>query len=195
MNLYSSVDVICRSCLTSGPEGSARAFVQAPPLSIVLCSDRLTAAEIPEVIVHELTHVYDIASKKLDFAACDDLAYSEVRAARDAECTTLARNGSAVLSACKRAGGTARNAEMRAASAAAGGTGGGGLPPPLFSRAGAERAARRVCDSAYRNCAAEKAKFATTILHPDGGECVKRVFEKAYGDYEPEREGSPEKSK
>ena len=57
------------------------------PLSVVLCSNRLqSSAEVQEVLVHELIHVYDMHVRGLDFHDCHQLAYSEVRAARDAEC-------------------------------------------------------------------------------------------------------------
>lgn len=84
----------CRPCSTQGPEGGARAFVMGPsPLSIVLCSNRLgrggssdDAAEMEEVLLHELVHVYDVKQLKLDLRDCVSLAYSEIRAAKFAEC-------------------------------------------------------------------------------------------------------------
>jgi hypothetical protein len=39
--LYGDVIVTCRMCHDYGAEEHARAFVQAPPLSVVLCSNRL----------------------------------------------------------------------------------------------------------------------------------------------------------
>lgn len=82
-----SVSIACQQCSNTGPEGGARAYVRGPnPLSIVLCSNRLhNASEVQEVLVHELIHVYDMR-RGLDFHDCHQLAYSEVRAARDAEC-------------------------------------------------------------------------------------------------------------
>ena len=82
-----SVSIACQQCSNTGPEGGARAYVRGPnPLSIVLCSNRLhSPAEVQEVLVHELIHVYDMR-RGLDFHDCHQLAYSEVRAARDAEC-------------------------------------------------------------------------------------------------------------
>ena len=83
-----SVSISCQQCSSTGPEGGARAFVRGPhPLSVVLCSNRLqSSAEVQEVLVHELIHVYDMHVRGLDFRDCHQLAYSEVRAARDAEC-------------------------------------------------------------------------------------------------------------
>ena len=83
-----SVSISCQQCSSTGPEGGARAFVRGPhPLSVVLCSNRLqSSAEVQEVLVHELIHVYDMHVRGLDFHDCHQLAYSEVRAARDAEC-------------------------------------------------------------------------------------------------------------
>ena len=60
------------------------------PLSIVLCSNRLhmldDTKEMEQVLVHELVHVYDVKRLRLDLRDCVNLAYSEVRAAREAEC-------------------------------------------------------------------------------------------------------------
>lgn len=85
----------CRPCGTQGAEGGARAFVMGPtPLSIVLCSNRLhslgnplnDSTELEEVLVHELVHVHDVKALKMDLRKCVNLAYSEIRAAREAEC-------------------------------------------------------------------------------------------------------------
>ena len=54
---------------------------------IVLCTNRLkTIQELEEALLHELVHVHDAWIKKLDLRRCKELAYSEVRAAREAEC-------------------------------------------------------------------------------------------------------------
>jgi len=87
----------CRQCATTGPEGGARAYVMGPtPLSIVVCQNRLSKGsrvdqqhEMEEILTHELVHVYDVRQLQLDLRDCENLAYSEVRAARQAECSTL----------------------------------------------------------------------------------------------------------
>eukprot|EP00519_Triparma_laevis_P004843 CAMPEP_0182507010 /NCGR_PEP_ID=MMETSP1321-20130603/22358_1 /TAXON_ID=91990 /ORGANISM="Bolidomonas sp., Strain RCC1657" /LENGTH=178 /DNA_ID=CAMNT_0024712839 /DNA_START=54 /DNA_END=587 /DNA_ORIENTATION=+ len=85
--LYGNVTAECRKCSAEGAEAHARGFVQAPPLSVVLCSNRLANEhEVEEVLLHELIHLYDLKVKKLDFAKSEDLAYSEIRAARESEC-------------------------------------------------------------------------------------------------------------
>jgi hypothetical protein len=84
----------CQICSSTGPEGGARAFVMGPtPLSIVVCTNRLHATtpqaakqEMEEILTHELVHVYDVRKLQLDLRDCENLAYSEVRAAREAEC-------------------------------------------------------------------------------------------------------------
>jgi hypothetical protein len=43
-----------------------------------------------EILTHELVHVFDVRRLQLDLRLCDNLAYSEVRAAREAECYTAA---------------------------------------------------------------------------------------------------------
>jgi Peptidase M76 family len=50
---------------------------------------QLREREIEEAIVHELTHAYDYINGRCDFSTCEGLAYSEVRAAREAECSEL----------------------------------------------------------------------------------------------------------
>jgi hypothetical protein len=88
--VFESLKIECRPCSNTGPESGARAFVMGPsPLSIVLCSNRLSyhdSSEMEQVLVHELLHVYDVRVHGLDLRSCENLAYSEVRAARDAEC-------------------------------------------------------------------------------------------------------------
>jgi hypothetical protein len=39
-----------------------------------------------QVLLHELMHVYDVKKLNLDLRDCVNLAYSEIRAAREAEC-------------------------------------------------------------------------------------------------------------
>jgi len=83
-----SMKISCRPCSTEGPEGGARAaLMDTDPLEIVLCTNRLSGKEeIEEVLVHELVHVYDHTNRRCDMMTCEGLAYSEVRAAREAEC-------------------------------------------------------------------------------------------------------------
>jgi hypothetical protein len=85
-----TIELKCRKCATSGPEGGARAFLMGPqPLSIVLCHNRIDASspeEVQEILTHELVHLYDVQTLQLDLQQCENLAYSEVRAAKAAEC-------------------------------------------------------------------------------------------------------------
>jgi hypothetical protein len=84
-----TIAIECQSCGSdTRAEAGARAYVKGPePLSIVLCSNRLSSQrEIDEVLTHELVHIYDIKKKKMDLTQCKQLAFSEVRAAREAEC-------------------------------------------------------------------------------------------------------------
>jgi len=84
------VELYCRKCSTTGPEAGARAFLMGPnPLSIVLCHNRIssTPKEIEEIITHELIHLYDVQTLHLDLRDCETVAYSEIRAAREAECS------------------------------------------------------------------------------------------------------------
>lgn len=87
--------VKCRRCLDHGVEGGARAFLEAPPMSIVLCSNRLhSEKDVQEALTHELIHAYDHQVTKRDLTQCHQLAYSEIRAAREAECAALAHSQS-----------------------------------------------------------------------------------------------------
>ena len=85
-----TLTITCRPCGDSGPEGSARAFVFGPtPLQIVLCTNRLplmNSDAIESALIHELIHIYDIRNRQMDLQDCHQLAYSEVRAAREGEC-------------------------------------------------------------------------------------------------------------
>ena len=85
-----TITVECRPCATTGPEQGARALIMGPtPLSIVACTNRLTPhdrAEMSQILVHELVHAYDVQRLQLNLGDCETAAYSEVRAAREAEC-------------------------------------------------------------------------------------------------------------
>lgn len=84
-----TIELKCRKCEASGPEAGARAFLMGPdPLSIVLCHNRIDSelTEVEEILTHELIHLYDVQTLKLDLSDCETVAYSEVRAAREAEC-------------------------------------------------------------------------------------------------------------
>ena len=55
--------------------------------SITLCANKLQSADsIREALTHELIHAYDHCAARRDLTRCDELACSEIRAAREAEC-------------------------------------------------------------------------------------------------------------
>lgn len=61
--------------------------MDSKPNKIVLCTNRQsTSEEFHTSLIHELIHVYDMNILKLKLSNCEDLARSEVRAAREAEC-------------------------------------------------------------------------------------------------------------
>ena len=78
----------CRPCSDEGAEGSARAalFNDIPP-TLVLCTNRLNVRDLQEAVTHELIHAYDYSNARCNFYECDGLAYTEVRAARESECS------------------------------------------------------------------------------------------------------------
>jgi len=81
------IKITCRPCTREGPEGGARAvLLDSTPLEVALCTNRLGEKDIEEVLVHELVHVYDHTNQRCNLMTCEGLAFSEVRAAREAEC-------------------------------------------------------------------------------------------------------------
>lgn len=57
------------------------------PPKIVVCADKMSSAlEIREVLTHEMIHAFDHCVRRRDLTAVSELACSEIRAAREAEC-------------------------------------------------------------------------------------------------------------
>jgi hypothetical protein len=84
-----SLLMYCRHCTKKGVEGSARAFIAAPPPQLVFCTNRLKSKKaLEEVFVHEMIHAVDYCTRAMDLTECEALACSEIRAAREAECLT-----------------------------------------------------------------------------------------------------------
>lgn len=82
--------IICQDCSKTAPDinNTTRAAIRDKfPLEIVVCCDRLNETKIEEVLIHELVHAYDYSFNRCDFSTCAGLAYSEIRAAREAECS------------------------------------------------------------------------------------------------------------
>ncbi|KAL3773000.1 hypothetical protein ACHAW5_001909 [Stephanodiscus triporus] len=107
-----TIAIECAECKSdTRAEAGARAFVSGPEkLGIVLCSNRLSSqAEVDEVLVHELVHIYDAHSRRMDLRDCRQLAYSEVRAAREAECSNRMTSFTANICAKETATRATRN--------------------------------------------------------------------------------------
>lgn len=80
--------ISCIVCSNYGIESKARAFITVDPSEIILCANKLGAKrEIKSALQHEAIHAYDYTKKRCDFSSCKGLAYTEVRAAREAECS------------------------------------------------------------------------------------------------------------
>lgn len=161
-----TIELKCRKCETSGPEAGARAFLMGPePLSIVLCHNRIDAdrAEVEEILTHELVHLYDVQTMKLDLSDCETVAYSEVRAAREAECHRSVRD------AAKQA---AQASEEKEAT-------------------GLAAVTTQITDTLETRfykpyCVKSIALGATQNMFPrEGKSCLNKVWEKAYGDHRP----------
>lgn len=81
--------ISCQDCTKTAHDinSTSRAVIRdSVPLEIVLCCDRLSSRNIEEVMIHELIHAYDYSRNRCDFSKCTGLAYSEIRAVREAEC-------------------------------------------------------------------------------------------------------------
>lgn len=82
----SNIPVVCRSC-PAGEVDKACAYITDEP-EIVLCHNRLRSRKkLGEALMHESVHAYDFSNQMCDFGTCEGLAYSEVRAAREGDCT------------------------------------------------------------------------------------------------------------
>jgi hypothetical protein len=183
------MNIQCRICSDTGPEGNARAFVMGPsPLSIVVCQNRLTTAtnpstnhhltnnnnhhdamdEMEEILTHELVHVHDVRALALNLLECQNLAYSEIRAAKYAECDILHRPNS-----------TAATTSSNPFYLIRGGGGGGGGQHHYHHQQ-------------QRACVKAKAIQATRNLFGErrARECVNAAFESAYADARPFGSGS-----
>ena len=82
--------ISCLDCSKAAPDTNRTvraALIDSYPLGIALCCDRMNVSEIEEALVHELVHAYDYSKNRCDFSTCTGLAFSEVRAAREAECS------------------------------------------------------------------------------------------------------------
>ena len=106
------IKIECRPCDTTGPEQGARALIMGPdPLSIVACTNRLernNRQEMNEILTHELLHAYDVSKLRLEFRDCESAAYSEVRAAREAECYVATNTNTSSTSTSSSASNKAR---------------------------------------------------------------------------------------
>ena len=84
-----SFQLECHNCSSIGIEGKSKAFIEINPLKIIFCSNRIknTKESYEMILNHELIHIYDYSTKNSNLLMCNGLAYSEVRAAREGECS------------------------------------------------------------------------------------------------------------
>jgi hypothetical protein len=80
-----NIKISCIDCSTRGVK--ARGFLEVNPTAIKICADRIHPKEVKMLVDHELVHAYDYSLGRCDFSTGKGLAYSEVRAAREAECS------------------------------------------------------------------------------------------------------------
>jgi Peptidase M76 family len=134
-----------------------------------------------EILSHELSHVYDVRKLLLDLRDCENLAYSEVRAARIAECRTSGRNGNG-----NGGGGRGQHIGGDGGEASAG-IGFGGLRswylPSYYSNSNNNHTSGM---HQQRSCVRQKAVTATLNLFPgQARSCLNAVFDAAMADHRP----------
>jgi len=173
IKLSQNFTVSCFDCSQhddESPYGKARAYFAAPHLQdteseskprIVVCSNRVESSQdIKSVLVHEMIHAYDHCVSRKDLTKCEELACSEVRAAREGECRDNFNNGFGEL--CSLFGVNPLNNSFNDGSLG------------------------EVCEWFKKRCIKEHAVRSTSIVFPiDGPNCVKSVFERCYRDFEP----------
>ena len=172
-----TIELLCRRCENTGPEAGARAFLMGPqPLSIVLCHNRIDSEtkEVEEILTHELVHLYDVQTLQLDLSDCETVAYSEVRAAREAEC----HKGVQDALKSKEDHAKAVNDYLDSDSTEASSTSGPGLVKQIT------QTLEKHVYTPY--CVKKIALGATQNMFPSRGKaCLNKVWEKAYNDHRP----------
>lgn len=79
--------VTCRKCDDIKEKGAKAFIVSGNPMEVVVCLNRGGNPEdIATSLTHEMIHAYDYILNRCDFNTCKGLAFTEVRAAKYAEC-------------------------------------------------------------------------------------------------------------
>ena len=79
--------VTCRNCDDIKEKGAKAFIVSGNPMEVVVCLNRnVQTKDISISLIHEMIHAYDYVLNRCDFNTCKGLAFTEVRAARYAEC-------------------------------------------------------------------------------------------------------------
>jgi Peptidase M76 family len=137
-----------------------------------------------EILSHELSHVYDVRKLLLDLRDCENLAYSEVRAARIAECRHSGNSNSG-------GGGGGGQHIGGGGGAASAGIGFGGLrswylPSYYSSSSNSSNSNHTSGMHQQRSCVRQKAVTATLNLFPGQARaCLNAVFDAAMADHRP----------
>jgi hypothetical protein len=85
-SIKSNVTMSCQTCSGEGKERNLKAYLTNLN-KIVLCTNKLKVKDdYKTALIHEAIHAYDLENMKSQFLTCDGLAYSELRAAREADC-------------------------------------------------------------------------------------------------------------
>jgi hypothetical protein len=155
--------IVCRECESTGIEGTARGFVtlnkNESHLDIVICTNRISSQkEIHEILKHEAIHAFDFANNKktCDFSTCEGLAYSEIRAAREAECARSSTGTGSVV------------------------------PVSLFPQLVREFLSKKCLERQERCVKAAAIRATSNLFPKDRAEeCVNKVFAEAFVDLSP----------
>lgn len=88
LNSDKLIKINCSNCSNEGYERNARAYITINPSEVILCANKLPNKDkIAEALKHEAVHSFDIMHKRYNLDTCEGLASSEIRAAREAECS------------------------------------------------------------------------------------------------------------
>lgn len=125
--------------------------------------------EMDEILTHELMHIYDVRQLRLNLQSCQELAYSEVRAAREAECSS---SSSSSAQQPPHHPSTATTNKMP------------NLFPSFSLRSNSSK------EDPHKECVRTTAVTATRNLFGQhrANRCVQQVLDQAYNDHRPFRD-------
>ena len=82
------INADCRVCSDTGAEANKTSFMTINPDEVVLCVNYIKKADIKKELTFQATQAYDFFHQRTNFNTCEGIAYTKVRAVRDAYCST-----------------------------------------------------------------------------------------------------------